>query len=99
MQSNVNPIVRTDGRPDLSMIMIGIGAVTNIILDYLLVMVFDFGVKGAALATSASILLTTVVSLHYFIKGSSTIKIRKKYLTLDLSMLALPPIIGVSGVF
>lgn len=83
----VNPIVRTDGRPDLSMIMIGIGAVANIILDYLLVMVFDFGVKGAAIATSASILLTTVVSLHYFIKGSSTIKIRKKYLMLDLSIL------------
>ncbi len=83
----LNPIVRTDGRPDLSMMMIGIGAIANIILDYLLVMVFDYGVKGAALATSASIILSTVVSLYYFIKGSSTIKIKKAYLRLDLSIL------------
>ena len=83
----LNPIVRTDGRPDLSMMMIGVGAVANIILDYLLVMVFDYGVKGAALATSASIMLSMTVSLYYFIKGSSTIKIRREHLKLDLKIL------------
>lgn len=83
----VNPIVRTDGRPDLSMMMIGIGAVANIILDYLLVMVLGYGVKGAAIATSASILLSTIVSLYYFIKGSSTIKIRRNDLKIDLKIL------------
>lgn len=83
----VNPIVRTDGRPDLSMIMIGIGALANIILDYLLVIVFDFGIRGAAIATSASILISTLVSLYYFVKGTSNIKIKKEYLKLDLSIL------------
>ena len=51
----LNPVVRTDGNPKLAMIMVGVGAIANIILDYLLVMVFDFGIKGAAIATSASI--------------------------------------------
>lgn len=46
----LNPIVRTDGRPDLSMIMIGIGAIANIVLDWILVMKLGFGVKGAAIA-------------------------------------------------
>lgn len=65
------------------MMMVGIGAIANIILDYLLVIVFDFGIKGAAIATSASIVLSTLISLYYFLKGNSTIKIRKLYLKLD----------------
>ena len=79
----LNPIVRTDGNPKLAMMMVGIGAIANIILDYLLVIVFDFGIKGAAIATSASIVLSTLISLYYFLKGNSTIKIRKLYLKLD----------------
>ena len=69
------------------MIMIGIGALANIILDYLLVIVFDFGIRGAAIATSASILISTLASLYYFVKGTSNIKIKKEYLKLDLSIL------------
>ena len=42
------------------MIMIGVGAIANIILDWLLVMKLGYGVKGAALATSASIFISMV---------------------------------------
>lgn len=83
----LNPIVRTGGRPDLSMIMIGIGAIANIILDWLFVIKLGYGVKGAALATSASIFITMVVSLLHFIKGKSNIKIRKEYFKLDFRIL------------
>ncbi|MGL5328723.1 MAG: MATE family efflux transporter [Peptostreptococcaceae bacterium] len=83
----LNPIVRTDGRPDLSMMMIGIGAVCNIALDWLLVMKLGFGVKGAAIATSASIFISMIVSLYYFIKGTSKIKIQKEYFKIDKSIL------------
>ena len=76
----LNPIVRTDGRPDLSMIMIGIGAIANIVLDWILVMKLGFGVKGAAIATSASILISMSVSLYHFIKGKATIKVKKRKL-------------------
>lgn len=82
-----NPIIRTDGSPNLAMILIAIGAVSNIILDYLLVIIFDFGIKGAAIATSSSIILSTISSFYYFVKGNSRIKIRKQYLTLDLRIL------------
>lgn len=80
----LNPIVRTDGRPDLSMIMIGIGAIANIVLDWLFVMKLGLGVKGAAFATSASIIISMTVSLYHFIKGKSTIKIKKKNLRIDM---------------
>lgn len=83
----LNPIVRADGRPQLSMMMIGIGAICNIILDWVFVMKLGYGVKGAAVATSASIFISTVVSLYYFIKGNANIKIKKEYLKIDVSIL------------
>ena len=82
----LNPIVRTDGRPDLSMIMIGIGAIANIVLDWILVMKLGFGVKGAAIATSASILISMSVSLYHFIKGKATIKIKKENLKIHMEI-------------
>ncbi|CEI74141.1 MULTISPECIES: MATE family efflux transporter [Romboutsia] len=83
----LNPIVRADGRPQLSMMMIGIGAICNIILDWVFVMKLGYGVKGAAMATSASIFISTVVSLYYFVKGNANIKIKKEYLKIDVSIL------------
>ena len=82
----LNPIVRTDGRPDLSMIMIGIGAIANIVLDWILVMKLGFGVKGAAIATSASILISMSVSLYHFIKGKATIKVKKENLKIHMEI-------------
>lgn len=83
----LNPIVRADGSPNLSMMMIGIGAVANIILDWIFVIEMGLEVKGAAMATSASIFISMIVSLHYFIKGKSRIKLRKKYFKLDLDII------------
>ena len=82
----LNPIVRTDGRPDLSMMMIGVGAIANIVLDWLFVMRSGFGVKGAAVATSASIVISMTVSLYHFIKGKATIKIKKENLKVDTTI-------------
>lgn len=83
----LNPIVRTDGRPDLSMIMIGVGAIANIFLDWLLVIKIGLGVKGAAIATSASIFISMIVSLFYFIKGNSKVKIKKEFFKIEKGIL------------
>ena len=47
-------LIKTDGYPKLATIYVTCGAILNCILDYLLVMVFHFGVKGAAFATGVS---------------------------------------------
>ncbi|MEG0325244.1 MAG: MATE family efflux transporter [Cellulosilyticaceae bacterium] len=77
LSTTFNPIVRADGNPKLSMIMVGVGAVGNIILDWLFVMVLGWGVKGAALATGAGILLSTLCGLYYFVYGKANIKLKK----------------------
>lgn len=44
-------VIRADGRPQVSMIGLLIGCITNIILDPIFIFVLHWGVKGAALAT------------------------------------------------
>lgn len=79
----LNPMIRADGRPGLSMGMIAVGAICNVILDWILVIKFNFGVQGAAIATGASIFISTIVGFVYFIKGNSNIKLVKSYLKID----------------
>lgn len=44
-------VLRADGRPNESMVGMIIGCVTNIVLDYVFVMILGWGVAGAAWAT------------------------------------------------
>lgn len=83
----LNPLVRADGNPHLSMIMVGAGAIGNIILDWLFVIELGWGTKGAALATGAGVIFSTIIGLWYFLSGKSHIKFHKKYFVIDKSLL------------
>lgn len=61
-------MARTDGSPRLSMYGILIGAVLNTILDPIYIFTLGWGVKGAALATITSQILSAVILLLYFWK-------------------------------
>lgn len=87
LSTTFNPIVRADGNPKLSMIMVGIGAVGNIILDWLFVIVLGWGVKGAALATGAGIMMSTSIGIYYFIRGNSNIKFKRLNFNIDKEVL------------
>ena len=49
--TTLNSIIRADGSPKYAMISMIVGAILNIILDPIMIFVFNLGVKGAALAT------------------------------------------------
>lgn len=87
LSTTFNPIVRADGNPKLSMFMVGIGAVGNIVLDWLFVIVFGWGIKGAALATGAGIMLSTLCGLYYFAYGKSHIRFKKINFKMDKQIL------------
>lgn len=59
--------IRLDGFPNLAAIALAVGALGNIVLDYLFIAVFDWGLAGAALATGLSQVMSLVVMLVYFI--------------------------------
>ena len=59
--------IRLDGFPNLAAIALAVGALGNIVLDYLFIAIFDWGLAGAALATGLSEVMSLVVMLVYFI--------------------------------
>ena len=63
-------LARTDGHPRLSMYGMLIGAGLNTILDPVYIFVFHWGVKGAAIATITSQIISAIVLTVYFLRPS-----------------------------
>lgn len=64
----LSSFVRNDGRPKLAMLSTILGALTNIVLDYLFIFEYGLGIKGAAIATGLGQIVTVVVLVPHFIK-------------------------------
>ena len=60
--------LRVDHNATLSFIVTLSGGIINIVLDYLFVAVFNWGVTGAGLATLSGIVISSIIGLYYFIK-------------------------------
>ena len=63
-------LARTDGHPRMSMYGMMIGAFLNTILDPIYIFVLHWGVKGAAIATITSQIISAVVLTLYFLRPS-----------------------------
>lgn len=70
-------IIKTDGFPFLATIGVVISAISNIVLDYLFVIKWGYGVKGAAIATGLSQIFSTLFFLTHFLRKNSTLKFTK----------------------
>ena len=69
--------VRVSGKPVLGMCVTGIGAVTNIILDAVFIIVFDWGVIGAASATVMGQILSALFGAYLVFGNRTQVKISK----------------------
>lgn len=70
-----NNVMRAEGKPKMAMLSMMIPAVANIILDPIFIIVLDWGLEGAAWATTISYYLSAVFTLWFFFLGSSEIKL------------------------
>ncbi len=61
--------VRTEGQPLLSMLALMVSAIVNIVLDYVFIKMFGFGVAGAAYATILGQLVGLIILLNFYLKG------------------------------
>lgn len=68
---NMEVLVKADGYPKFGIKVTCIGALCNLVLDYLLVIVFPMGVFGAAFATGVSQVLTFTIYLIHFLSSRS----------------------------
>ncbi|MDE5853489.1 MAG: MATE family efflux transporter [Ruminococcus sp.] len=71
-------IIRADGSPQMTMACNLTGAIINTILDAIFVLVFDWGMKGAAAATVIGQIVSAVMVLIY-IKKFKTVTLTKEH--------------------
>lgn len=70
-----NTVIRAEGKPKFAMYAMLIPSVGNLVLDYILIKVFDLGMYGAAWATTASYMLCLAFIVWYFFSKYSELKI------------------------
>lgn len=92
----LNSTVRADGNPKMASFTMIIGCVTNVVLDYVFVFLFNIGIKGAALATIISQALTFFIILYYYTKGNSNLKLKMQNLKIKKSLVIMTFAIGVA---
>lgn len=78
--------VRVSGKPVLGMCVTGIGAVTNIILDAVFVVVLDWGVAGAAWATVTGQIFSTLFGIFLVLKGYTKVEIERDTFSFDFEL-------------
>ena len=69
--------VRNDKDPNLAMIGVIMGGITNIILDYVFIYIFHWGMSGGAIATVIGSTVTISILVCHFFKKSNQLKLIK----------------------
>lgn len=78
----INGSIRADGSPKFAMGCTLAGAITNLIMDPVLIFGLNMSVKGAAIATIMGQILTFIMSVLYLLK-TKNFKIEKKLIQLE----------------
>ena len=76
-------VIRNDGSPVFAMILMIVGLVGNIILDWLFIIVFHWGAGGAAYATIVSQGIAVVIGIYYFMSDRTELRFLWRGMTLN----------------
>lgn len=92
----LNMFITNQGFSKTSMLTVCIGAVTNIILDPILIYGLHMGVKGAALATVISQGISCIWVLHFLTGKKTIIKLTPKSMKPDKKIIGSILVLGIS---
>ena len=92
----LNMFITTQGFTKISMATVLIGAISNIILDPVLIFGFDMGVEGAAFATIISQAVSAVWVLLFLTGQKTKLKIKRENLLVNGKILAPVLALGIS---
>lgn len=81
-----NTVIRAEGKPKFAMYAMMFPSVGNLLLDILFIKVFDWGMAGAAWATTGSYILCFVFILWFFLSKNSDLKINFNHFGLDITI-------------
>ncbi|NLF46657.1 MAG: MATE family efflux transporter, partial [Syntrophomonadaceae bacterium] len=83
-----NNFIRAEGNPRMSMYTQILGGLVNVVLNYVFIFKFGWGIKGSAFASVIAQAVAAIWVLSYFLSGRSLVKIYLKNLVPKL------PIVG-----
>lgn len=92
----LNAFITAQGKTMVSMLNVAIGAVTNIALDALFILVFQMGVAGAALATIISQGVSAFFVIRYLRSDKSVLRLRRNEIRFDKRILWPCILLGTS---
>lgn len=99
-----NSIMRSSGYPAKAMVTMIIGTIANVILAPIFIFWLDMGIKGAAIATDISMMISCVIVMRHFFDKSKTLHFVKGIYRLRWSVVypimaigAAPSLVNVAG--
>ena len=83
-----NTVIRAEGKPKFAMYAMMIPSVSNLLMDYIFINLLDFGMEGAAWATSISYIICFAFILWFFMSKNSELKIDMFHFGLNRSIVS-----------
>jgi putative MATE family efflux protein len=93
----LSTLIRAEGNGRIPMTGMIIGAILNTIFDALFVIVYDFGIKGAAFATVFGEAISVVYFVSYYFSKKNYLRFKLKNLIIQWSILKGILAIGISA--
>lgn len=90
-----NNLLRAEGKAQVSMTVMIIGAVTNIILDPIFIFAFDMGVAGAAWATVIGQFLAFLYASRFFILKKSLVQVSPRHWVFQSAVIREVVLLGI----
>ncbi len=90
-------LVRNDEQPGFATMLLMIGAVMNIALDYLLIAVYPLGLTGAAIATLISQAIVMLLGFYYFFSRKANTRFKFSYKDIKFKQLQKILVLGSSS--
>ncbi len=72
----MNNMIRAEGGATFSMLALSLGAIINMILDPIFIFTLNMGIEGAAIATIAGQVISTVFLLSYYFRGQCQVHLK-----------------------
>ncbi|MBY7914941.1 MATE family efflux transporter [Vibrio fluvialis] len=92
-------LLRNDDSPNLATLLMVVGALCNIVLDYVLIAWLQWELTGAAIATAISQMIVTGLGFSYFFSKRAKLRLTRACLTMEWRYLPKIFAIGVSSFF
>jgi Na+-driven multidrug efflux pump len=92
-------LLRNDDSPNLATILMVIGAVINIVLDYIFIAWLGWELKGAAIATALAQMVVTILGVGYFFTSRAKMRLSTGDLKMQFDVIPKIVMIGTSSFF